>query len=95
MNRLLKIIALITLLFPVAHTSARQTVAYYGLEPDIVTNYLSTGAKNLGYVRVTVELLLNDIDDIEVAEHHSPLLRSTTIEIFGRQPEDKIKSLTG
>ena len=95
MDKLLKIIVLVLFTLPASQTSARQTVAYYGLEPDIVTNYLSTGAKNLGYVRVTVELLLESADDIEVAEHHSPLLRSTTIEIFGRQPEDKIKSLTG
>jgi flagellar FliL protein len=95
MNRLFKIIALMMLALPISQASAQQAVAYYGLEPDIVTNYLSTGAKNLGYVRITVELLLEDVDDIEIAEHHSPLLRSTAIEIFGRQPEDKIKSLTG
>jgi flagellar FliL protein len=95
MNKLFKMIALVVLALPATYTSAQPDVAYYGLEPDIVTNYLSTGAKNLGYVRVTVELLLEDIDDIEIAEHHSPLLRSTIIEIFGRQPEDKIKSLTG
>jgi flagellar FliL protein len=95
MNKLFKIIALMMLALPISQASAQQAVAYYGLEPDIVTNYLSTGAKNLGYVRITVELLLEDVDDIEIAEHHSPLLRSTAIEIFGRQPEDKIKSLTG
>lgn len=95
MNQLLKIIVAISLMLPFAHASARQDIAYYGLEPDIVTNYLSTGAKNLGYVRVTVELLLENVDEIEIAEHHSPLLRSTAIEIFGRQPEEKIKSLTG
>ena len=95
MNKLFKIIAVMIFVLPISETSAQQPVAYFGLEPDIVTNYLSPGAESLGYVRVTVELLLENVDDIEVAEHHAPLLRSTTIEIFGRQSEGKIKSLTG
>ncbi len=69
--------------------------AYYGLEPDIVTNYIGPSSKNLGYVRVTVELMLEDSNYIEAAEHHSPYLRSKTIELFGSQAEDKVKSLTG
>jgi len=68
---------------------------YFGLEPDIVTNYVSSGSRKLGYVRVTIELMLEDYSHIEVAEHHAPLLRATAIDIFGRQPEDKVKSLTG
>lgn len=69
--------------------------AYFGLEPDIVTNYIGPSAASLGYVRVTVELMLEDSSYIEAAEHHSPYLRSKTIELFGSQPEDKVKSLTG
>lgn len=81
------------------HLSAQETVkknfAYFGLEPDIVTNYLSTNARKLGYVRLTIEFMLEDADYLSVAEHHAPLLRATAIEILGRQPEDRIKSLTG
>ena len=78
------------------HANAQQAqYAYIGLEPDIVTNYLSGNARTLGYVRVTVELMLDDADNLEVAEHHMPLLRALVIEVFGRQPEDKVKSLTG
>ena len=73
----------------------RADYAYFGLEPDIVTNYIGPTASKLGYVRVTVELMLEDSKFIEATEHHSPLLRATTIEIFGSQPEDKVKSLTG
>lgn len=75
-------------------TQARD-YAYFGLEPDIVTNYVGTSARNLGYVRVTVELMLESPGHLEAAEHHAPLLRATTIDIFGRQPEEKVKSLTG
>lgn len=63
--------------------------AYLALEPDIVTNYVGDTSRKLGYVRVTIELMINSVDNLEVAEHHMPLLRSTTIEIFGSQPEEK------
>lgn len=78
------------------YAQTKPTYAYLGLEPDIVTNYIAPAAnKKLGYVRVTVELMINDASKLEVAEHHMPLLRATAIDIFGRQPEAKIKSLTG
>lgn len=80
---------------PFTYAQSKGNYAYLGLEPDIVTNFISPSAKKLGYVRVTVELMINDVDQLEIAEHHMPLLRATTIEIFGAQPEDKVKSLTG
>ncbi|NMH59820.1 flagellar basal body-associated protein FliL [Alteromonas ponticola] len=88
------------LLFILLFTSAveaqqRANYAYLGLEPDIVTNYVGQTAVRLGYVRVTVELMIHDVDQLETAEHHMPLLRATAIEIFGSQPEEKVKSLTG
>jgi len=73
----------------------KANFAYLSLEPEIVTNYISESAQKLGYVRVSVELMINDIGQLEIAEHHLPLLRSTTIEIFGQQPAEKVKSLTG
>lgn len=77
------------------HAQDVPQFAYLGLEPDIVTNYIGPSAKKLGYVRVTVELMIESVDELEIAEHHMPLLRATAIEIFGQQPEDKVKSLTG
>lgn len=85
---------LFTAILPVSAQNG-PTFAYLGIEPDIVTNYIGDTSRKLGYVRITVELMISDIDNLEVAEHHMPLLRSTAIEILGRQPEEKIKSLTG
>ncbi|MER2493822.1 flagellar basal body-associated protein FliL [Catenovulum sediminis] len=68
--------------------------AYFGFEPDIITNYITT-KKKPGYVRITVELMLNDASYLEVVEHHSPLLRDAIVDILGKEPEEKIKSLTG
>ena len=78
-----------------AQEAPKKNFAYFSLEPDIVTNYLGTSARKLGYVRVTVELMLEDVAHLSAAEHHAPLLRAATIDIFGRQPEEKVKSLTG
>jgi flagellar FliL protein len=75
--------------------AARKNYAYFSLEPDIVTNYLSSSARKLGFVRVTIELMLEDADFLEAAEHHSPLLRAATLEVFGSQTAEKVKSLTG
>jgi len=85
----------INALIIVPNANAQSSFAYFGLEPDIVTNYLGNSARSLGYVRITVELMLEDADYLEAAEHHSPLLRATVIDIIGRQPEEKVKSLTG
>ena len=68
--------------------------AYYGFEPDIVTNYVAV-KKKMGYVRLTVELMIEDSSNYEVVEHHAPLLRDAIINIIGQQPEAKIKSING
>ena len=73
----------------------RKSYAYFSLEPEIVTNYLGSSARKLGFVRVSIELMLEDPDFLEAAEHHSPLMRAATIEVFGSQKEEKVKSLTG
>lgn len=69
-------------------------LAYYGFEPDIITNYIKKG-RDLGYIRLTAELMIEGNKNLEVVEHHAPLLRSAIVEIFGRQPEERIKSLAG
>jgi flagellar FliL protein len=73
----------------------RKSYAYFSLEPEIVTNYLGSSARKLGFVRVSIELMLENPDFLGAAEHHSPLMRAATIEVFGSQPEEKVKSLTG
>jgi flagellar FliL protein len=67
--------------------------AYFGFEPDIITNYI-TVKKKMGYVRITVELMVES-NNLEIVEHHAPLLRDAIIDIIGRQAEAKIKSIKG
>ncbi len=68
--------------------------AYFGFEPSIVTNYVAV-KKKMGYVRLTVELMIEDAANYEIVEHHAPLLRDAIITIIGQQPEEKIKSING
>ncbi len=74
---------------------AESTVGYFGFEPDIITNYIGPSSKKMGYVRVTVDLMLNKTSDIAIVEHHTPLLRDALVEILSKEPENKIKTLTG
>ncbi|WP_105188305.1 flagellar basal body-associated protein FliL [Pseudoalteromonas sp. T1lg48] len=87
--------ALILLLTIGAPKKAAADVGYYGFEPDIVANYISISGRKLGYVRVTVDLMLEDINNLAVVEHHMPLLRDAIVEILSQEPEEKIKSLSG
>ncbi|WP_394132579.1 flagellar basal body-associated protein FliL [Shewanella maritima] len=68
--------------------------AYYGFEPDIVTNYISN-RKKLGFVKISVELMVQNPNDLIDLEHHDPLLRAAIVEILGNQSEDRVKSLAG
>jgi len=85
------ILMLLLLNFPFAKAS---NYAYFGFEPSIVTNYVAVQTK-MGYVRLTVELMIEDAANYDAVEHHSPLLRDAIINIIGQQPEAKVKSING
>jgi len=89
-----KIIALFCTLALLPSAQAVKDYAYFGFEPQIVTNYVATKRK-IGFVRVSVELMVEKGDNLEVVEHHAPLLRDAIIDIIGQQPEAKIKSIKG
>jgi flagellar FliL protein len=78
-----------------AAAPAKPKVVYFGFDPDIVTNYVTTGQKSLGYVRVTMELMIKDEKFLPIVEHHEPLILNAIVATFGKEQEDMIKSLTG
>ncbi|MCH8536267.1 MAG: flagellar basal body-associated protein FliL [Alkalimonas sp.] len=93
---LLMALLLTTLYAPPSQArQSEQDIVYYGFDPDIVTNYVTSGRRSLGYIRVTVELMVADRKYLPDIEHHEPLILNTIIRIFNQQHEDKIKSLTG
>ena len=73
---------------------AEDNYAYFGFEPDITTNYINH-KKKLGYIRITAELMIKNVANLEAVEHHAPLLRDAIISVLGKEPEEKIRSLTG
>jgi flagellar FliL protein len=84
---------IVLLCFFTSLSTKASDYAYYGFEPDIVTNYV-TVKKKMGYVRLTVELMVKS-NYLEIVQHHAPLLRDAIINIIGRQSEAKIKSIKG
>lgn len=87
-----------SLFSPLSFVSAEEDAAdagvdyqYLPLEPDIITNYIKPG-KRIGYVRVTIELMVKSSSDYDLADTHAPLIRDRIITILGEQTEASIKS---
>lgn len=94
--KLVYLIALILAALP-AYSEVDKEKAeavYFPMEPDITTNYISERS-DLGYVRVSMSIMVKTPLDLLVVEHHAPLIRSAIIEILGRQPEFKIRTEEG
>jgi flagellar FliL protein len=69
-------------------------LAYFTLEPELTTNFFTKG-KSLGYVQVRIDVMVADVNDLAVIEHHQPLIRDAVVELLGKQSADVIKSLAG
>lgn len=93
--RILSVVLLLVLTAPAVKAQATTEVVYYGFDPDIVTNYVADNRRTLGYVRVSVELMLPSRDLLRSIEYHEPIILDSIIGILSKQPEQKIKSLTG
>jgi len=94
MLKLLFILTFLSTLTLSSMATQASKYVYYGFEPDIVTNYVATN-KKMGYVRLTVELMVEKGNSLTIVEHHSALLRDAIIDIIGNQTEAKIKSIKG
>ncbi len=89
---------LLVLSLTVASSSAlrAQDVAYYGFEPDIITNFVKDQEEyRLGFIRVAVEVMVDNPQNVSVVEHHAPLLRDAFIQILSTASEHQIKTMTG
>ncbi|WP_074214209.1 flagellar basal body-associated protein FliL [Salinivibrio sp. ES.052] len=68
--------------------------SYFSLEPEITTNYVTEG-RRLGFIKVKVELMVDDPNLVSKLEYHSPLIRDVIIETLNQQTATQIKSLSG
>ena len=69
-------------------------IGYYTLDPEFITNFLSDGP-TLGYVRVKVDLMVDNAADIELLKRHDPLLRDAINTLLGSQTLEEVKSQEG
>lgn len=69
-------------------------IGYYTLDPEFVTNFITTGP-TLGYVRVKVDIMVDNASDIELLKKHDPLLRDAINTLLGAQSLDDVKSQEG
>lgn len=77
---------------PESGTEVQNDYQYFQLEPDIITNYIKPG-KRIGFVRVTIELMVNSSGNYKIIDKHEPLIRDKIISIIGQQNEKMIKSI--
>ncbi|USD40997.1 flagellar basal body-associated protein FliL [Vibrio sp. SCSIO 43135] len=77
-----------------AEQEAGPQLAYFTLEPDLTTNFHTSG-KKLGYIQVRIDIMVANAADLPIVELHQPLIRDAVIELLGKQSEDTIKSLAG
>ena len=76
-----------------ANDSNKPVYIYFGLEPDIITNYISETNK-VGFISVSVEFMLADDDSLDIIEKHQPLIRDKIISLLGQQSPQQLRSLT-
>ncbi|MFD1007868.1 MULTISPECIES: flagellar basal body-associated FliL family protein [Oceanisphaera] len=92
MFRLLALCVLFTVGSLQAEEAVPEGPLYYTIEPDIITNYQNSG-QSLGYVRVTVDLMLESADQMPLVELHIPLLRDAINNLLAEQNRQEIRSL--
>ncbi len=68
--------------------------SYFSLEPEITTNYVTEG-RRLGFIKIKVELMVDNPKLVSELEYHSPLIRDVIIETLNQQNATQIKSLSG
>lgn len=69
-------------------------IGYFTLDPEFISNYLTQGPM-LGYVRIKIDLMVDNAADIELLKKHSPLLRDAIMTILSSQTREQVRSLEG
>lgn len=77
-----------------AAAPANTGYAYYALDPEIITNYITDGTQ-MGYVRIKVEIMVDNNTDLGLVEKHDPLIRDALNRILGKQTAEQVRSLKG
>lgn len=68
-------------------------VHYYDLDPNIITNYQKPASRRLGFITIDVQFQVNSEQNLDLLEHHKPLVEATLIDVINSFDEELIKSL--
>lgn len=70
-------------------------IGYYDVTPDFTTNLASAGVGRLHYLRVHVNIMVKDSNDLELLKTHDPLIRDAILNIIGSKEYGAIATAAG
>jgi len=72
----------------------KPVISYFSLDPEIITNYI-TANNEMGYIRIKIEVMVNNAGDLALVQKHEPLIRDTINDVLGQETVERIRSLKG
>lgn len=75
--------------------TATPEIGYYDMTPDFTTNLSSSGAGRLHYLRVHVNVMVKDSNDLPLVTLHDPLIRDAILTIIGSKEYGAIATAAG
>jgi len=72
----------------------KPVISYFSLDPEIITNYITTN-NEMGYIRIKIEVMVNNAGDLALVQKHEPLIRDTINDVLGKETVEHIRSLKG
>lgn len=75
--------------------AAAPEIGYYDMTPDFTTNLASTGSGRLHYVRIHVNIMVKDSNDVALITTHDPAIRDTILSIIGSKEYNAIATASG
>lgn len=70
-------------------------VAYYDMTPDFTTNLANMGTGRMHYLRVHVNIMVKDSNDMPLLTAHDPLIRDAILSIIGTKEYNAIATAAG
>lgn len=75
--------------------TATPEIGYYDMTPDFTTNLSSSGAGRLHYLRIHVNVMVKDSNDLPLVTLHDPLIRDAILTIIGSKEYGAIATAAG
>lgn len=70
-------------------------IGYYDLTPDFTTNLASNGVGRLHYLRVHVNIMVKDSNDLDLVSTYEPMIRDAIVTIIGTKEYGAISTVSG